>query len=169
MEFKMEPIKIALIICSPTMGLITFLLLRHYNNGYHTLFSKRWFLRIAIITLILSITSLSVYFTISDKQDKAIGNQLIIKANEVEKILIDLDDYIKTQSTTLENRTMRLDQLNSELKRIETVIQTKKETVDSIFELTDLRQKKQRIIDHGISFIMGIIITLIGFAFQKKN
>jgi hypothetical protein len=165
----MEPIRIAMIICSPTLGLLAFLLFRHYNSGYDSLYSKRWYLRIAIITFILSISSISLYFVVPKNEDKKNANQLIIKANDVETILRDLDTYIKMQSTTLADKTMRLDQLNSELKRIEAVIQTTKETVDSIFELNDQRQKKQRIIDYGISFIMGVIITLIGGTFKIRN
>ena len=55
--------RLILIIISPLLGFISIRFLRYYNSGIGgSLYSKRWYLRIGILALLLSIFSLVLYF-----------------------------------------------------------------------------------------------------------
>lgn len=169
----MEPIKIVLIIGGPLFGFITFLLLRHYNSGLGgSLYSKRWFLRIAVITLLLSLTSIVLYFAIPNKQNKILDNQLIIKIDEYEKAIKELNEYANNQTNKLKETNLRLEELKAEHKKLELIVQAERKAIESLLEINDKRQAKQKWIDRGISFLMGIIYTLIYYVinyWQKKK
>jgi hypothetical protein len=65
---SMEISRIVFLISSPILGILSFLLLKFYNNGYgEGLYSKRWYLRCGILSILLSIICLIVYFTNPDK------------------------------------------------------------------------------------------------------
>jgi hypothetical protein len=59
----MEKIRLFLIISSPLFGLVGFLLFRHFNSGLGgSLYSKRWYFRFSIVSILLSIFTLVLYF-----------------------------------------------------------------------------------------------------------
>lgn len=59
----MGTIRLILIISSPIFGIISYLTLSYYNSGQGgSLNSKRGYLKIGILTILLSIISLILYF-----------------------------------------------------------------------------------------------------------
>ncbi|WP_289054184.1 hypothetical protein [Carboxylicivirga marina] len=58
----MELIKIVLLGCILSFAIITILLFRFYNNGYGSLASKRPIKNVIIVTLLLFIISIILYY-----------------------------------------------------------------------------------------------------------
>ena len=156
----MESLKISLIIVGPLLGLITFLLLRHYNSGLGgSLYSKRWYLRISIVTFLLSITFISLHFILPNKQNQLLDSQLTIRYNEFEKSIKEINQYLETQKKELKETNQQLNELKIEHEKLEPIVKSERKTIESLFEISDKRQTEQRLIDYMISFILGIFST----------
>ena len=114
-----------------------------------------------LLTFILSLASIILYFVVPNNNDKILGNQLNIKINEVEKSINGLNEYIKSQTVKINETNQKLDELKTEHKKLEPIVQIERKSVESLFVISEKRQAKQKWIDYGISFIMGIISTLV--------
>jgi hypothetical protein len=109
----MEVPRIFLLIGSPLLGIISFFLLRYYNNGYgQGLYSKRWYFRFGILSIVLSITSFILYFINPDilfVKDTQVINKLgelewfeIIVAGIVAALIAKAIDYIIPKSRRID-------------------------------------------------------------------
>jgi len=158
----MESIKIFLIICGPILGLISFILLRHYNSGLGgSLYSKRWYLRIGITIFLFSLTSFIFYFIIPNRQEKVYENQSIVKIEEAKKRVNELDKQIKNLNVEVEERKLLLEKLQSEQEKLESIVKAERKVLKSLLEFNEKQKLKQKRLNIVITLIMGIISSLI--------
>lgn len=80
----MTTIRLILITSSPLLGFISILLLRHYNSGLGgSLYYKRWYLRIGIIAILLSLISIVLYFVNPIFIANSFNNNVIHRLSEL--------------------------------------------------------------------------------------
>ncbi len=157
----MEPIKIVLAIIIPVFGLSTFFLFRHYNSGYDTLASKSWAIKTALLTFILFLASIILYFLIPLKGNHQTENQAITRIEEVKKLINDLNNYVDKQKDSLQEANTRLKQLQSTHNQLQPIVNAERETVDSLLDFNESRHRKEKWMDTIISSIIGAILTLM--------
>lgn len=156
-------LKTILLLCGPLLVLVTFLLLRFYNNGYGSLDSKRWALITSPFTFIFAITSIVLYI-IFPKQDVIFDKKDIETLEDLEEMVIYLNDFIGVQREEIESLSLKLDQLNSEHLELEQIVELEKEMVLSVLSAFDYWHHKRIWYEYLAAFFIGIFATLVGSA-----